>query len=49
MAGRLEKGVDLKGLRIEKGVHEVLEDVGVRLGGLDGVVWRCVPFLEERE
>lgn len=37
---RFKKGVNVKGLRCEKGVDEVLEEAGVELGGLEGVVWR---------
>ncbi|KAH6661890.1 beta-lactamase-like protein [Halenospora varia] len=36
---RFKKGVNVKGLRCEKGVDEVLEEAGVELGGLEGVVW----------
>jgi hypothetical protein len=38
--GRFEKGVNVKGLRCELGIHEVLEKCGVELGGIEAVVWR---------
>ena len=42
VAGRFEKGINVKGLRIDKGVDEVLNDAGVDSGGLEAVVWRYV-------
>lgn len=45
MAGRFENGVNVTGLRIDKGVDEVLAEAGRKLEGLDAVVWRWVPFL----
>jgi hypothetical protein len=38
--GRFEKGVNVKGLRIDKGVDEVLIDAGVQLQDLESVIWR---------
>lgn len=40
VAGRFSKGVNVKGLRIDKGVHEVLADAQVSIEGLESVVWR---------
>ncbi|KAM3069356.1 hypothetical protein ACMFMF_008573 [Clarireedia jacksonii] len=37
--GRFEKSVNVKGLRIDKGVDEVLIDAGVQLQNLESVVW----------
>jgi len=42
VAGRFEKGVNVKGLKIEKGVQEVLTDAEIALGELESVVWRYV-------
>jgi hypothetical protein len=42
VVGRCEKGVNVKGLKIDKGVHEVLQDAGIELNGLEAVFWRCV-------
>lgn len=36
---RFEKGVNVKGLRCEMGVHEVLEKGGVGLGSVEAVIW----------
>lgn len=38
--GRFEKGVNVKGLRCETGIHEVLERGGVELAAIEAVVWR---------
>lgn len=40
VAGRFEKGVNVKGMRIDKGVQEVLSDAGVDLAALESIVWR---------
>lgn len=40
VAGRFSKSVNVKGLRVDKGVHEVLEDANVKLDHLESVVWR---------
>jgi hypothetical protein len=40
VAGRFSKGVNVKGLRIDKGVHEVLQEADVEIGKLESVVWR---------
>ena len=37
--------MNVTGLRIDKGVDEVLAEAGWKLEGLDAVVWRWVPFL----
>ncbi|KAE9973626.1 hypothetical protein EG328_004297 [Venturia inaequalis] len=39
VAGRFSKGINVKGMRIDKGVHEVLEDAKVNIGELESVVW----------
>jgi glyoxylase-like metal-dependent hydrolase (beta-lactamase superfamily II) len=39
VVGRFEKGVNVKGLRIDQGVHEVLTDAGVALEDVESVVW----------
>ncbi|KAF4625568.1 hypothetical protein G7Y89_g12598 [Cudoniella acicularis] len=36
---RFEKGVNVKGLRCDAGVHEVLETAGVDLNALESVIW----------
>lgn len=40
VAGRFSNGVNVKGLRIDKGVHEVLEEAKVDVEDLESVVWR---------
>jgi hypothetical protein len=40
VAGRFSSGVNVKGLRCDKGVHEVLMDAGVELDSIESVVWR---------
>lgn len=40
VADRFSKGVNVKGMRVDKGVHEVLEDAKVNTGKLESVVWR---------
>jgi hypothetical protein len=40
VAGRFQKGVNVKGLRCEMGVHEVLENGSVGLEEIEAVVWR---------
>jgi hypothetical protein len=40
VAGRFSKGVNVKGLRVDKGVHEVLGEAGVEIESLESVVWR---------
>lgn len=40
VAGRFEKGVNVKGLKIDKGVDEVLTESGVELKALESVIWR---------
>jgi hypothetical protein len=40
VAGRFSSGVNVKGLRCDKGVHEVLEDAGIELSGIESVIWR---------
>jgi glyoxylase-like metal-dependent hydrolase (beta-lactamase superfamily II) len=39
VAGRFQEGVNVKGLRVDKGVQEVLQEAGVVLDALDSVVW----------
>lgn len=40
VAGRFSSGVNVKGLRCDKGVDEVLTDAGIDLEGIESVVWR---------
>jgi hypothetical protein len=40
VAGRFEKGVNVKGLKVEKGVQDLLTDARVNLDALESVVWR---------
>lgn len=42
VADRFKSGVNVKGLRVEMGIHEVLEKGGVDLEGIEAVVWRWV-------
>jgi hypothetical protein len=42
ITGRFEKGVNCKGLKIEKGIHEVLVDSGIKLNDVESVIWRYV-------
>lgn len=39
VAGRFAKGVNVKGLRVSQGVHEVLAEARVDLNNLESVVW----------
>ena len=41
-AEKFAKGVNVKGLRIDRGVDEVLVEAGVELGSLDALIWRLV-------
>lgn len=40
VVGRFEKGVNVNGLRVDKGVDKVLTDSGVNIKDLESVVWR---------
>jgi hypothetical protein len=40
VAGRFASGVNVKGLRCDQGVDEVLKDAGIDLKSIEGVVWR---------
>jgi hypothetical protein len=42
VAGRFASAVNVKGLRCDQGIDEVLGDAGVQLEGIEGVVWRSV-------
>lgn len=46
--GRFARGVNVLGLRVDKGVDEVLVDAGVDLNSLESVLWRLLTpkFLE---
>jgi hypothetical protein len=49
IAGRFASGVNVKGMRCDQGVDEVLKDAGVNLEGIEGVIWRSVfSFLQIR-
>jgi len=39
-AGRFEKGVNVKGFKVDKGVDEVLTEANVDIDALESVVWR---------
>lgn len=40
IVGRFAKGVNVKGMRCDKGVDEVLTDAGIKLEDVEAVVWR---------
>jgi hypothetical protein len=39
---RFRKGVNVGGMRVEKGVHDILIDSGLELDEIDAVIWRFV-------
>jgi hypothetical protein len=39
-AGKFQSGVNVKGFKVDKGVHEVLQDGDIKLETLESVIWR---------
>jgi hypothetical protein len=42
ITNRLKNSVNIKGIKCEKGVHDVLTDAGEKLEDLEAVIWRLV-------